>query len=77
MTEEEALERVSEIGTAFANDLNDGDNHVLYEGADVTWRQGHAFLTYTATLADEDATQVTFRWVLIPVDAEGVQQGED
>lgn len=75
MTEEEALERVSAIGSAFANDLNDGDDDVLYEGAVVTWNQGHAFLTYVATL--EDGGDVAFRWVLIPVDESGVQQGED
>ena len=75
MTEEEALERVSEIGSAFANDLNDGDDPIAYEGHDVQWKQGHAFLTYSATL--DDGKKHTFRWVLIPVNVEGVQQGED
>lgn len=74
MTEEEALERVSEIGSAFANDLNDGDNNVLYEGADVTWRQGHAFLTYSATIADDDSTKVEFRWLLLPVTPESEKE---
>ena len=65
MTEEEALERVSAIGSAFANDLNDGDDPIAYEGHDVTWVQGHAFLSYSATM--EDGTEVQFRWIMIPV----------
>lgn len=72
MTEEEALERVSAIGGAFANDLNDGDGDVNYEGADVTWRGGHPFLTYSAEL--EDGTHVEYRWLLLPVTPESEKE---
>jgi hypothetical protein len=69
MTEDEALERVDEIGQAFANDLCDDDSEILYEGlithvpvAGPNKREGVRFLEYTATF--EDGSKYTFRWVL-------------
>lgn len=67
MTEEEAFDRITEIGQAFANDYNDGDSNVAYEGLSVSWVQGHSFLTYTATL--EDNSEVEYRWMLLPVES--------
>lgn len=64
MTEDEALDRVTEIGQAFANDLNDGDGPVLYEGLDVTGGD-EPVLSYQATL--EDGTEVVYRWALVTV----------
>lgn len=66
VTEEQALVRVTEIGQAFAHDLNDGDSEVLYEGLSVHWVEGGALLTYTATL--EDDIDVEYRWMLLPVE---------
>ena len=57
MTEEEALDRVDEIGTAFDNDLNDG------EGPD--WESvsvSNGFLIYSGTWAD--GGHVEYRWRL-------------
>lgn len=63
MNEDEALERVDSIGQAFANDLNDGDGLVVYEGVSVT--DGGNTLLYSATL--EDGTEIEHRWYLTHV----------
>lgn len=63
MTEDEALGRVHEIGTAFDNDLNDGDGPD-YESVTVENSGGHTFLNYAGTTGDN--TWI-FRWALIPV----------
>lgn len=61
MTEEEALDRVDEIGTAFANDLNDGGSSVLYEGVRTYYTQsGELVLVYNATLEGDE--KVSFMW---------------
>jgi hypothetical protein len=60
MTEEEALERVSEIGSAFSNDLTDDDSPILYEG--FVAMPGE--IVYTATL--EDGTKHEFVWTIEP-----------
>lgn len=64
MTEEEALLRVHEIGQAFANDLNDGDTEVNYEGLSVTLPSEctYGVLEYEATMAD--GTVHTWTWAL-------------
>lgn len=64
MTEDEALARVHEIGTAFDNDFNDGDGPD-YESVTVDNSGGHSFLEYSGSTGDN---QWTFRWVLIPVE---------
>jgi hypothetical protein len=56
MTEEEALENVSSILSAFSNDVNDGDGPVLYEGGEASVGE----LVYVATL--EDGTKHEFIW---------------
>ena len=61
MTYDEILDRIEEIGTAFANDLNDGDNRVLYEGLDVT---GDGELRYTATLDNGTKVEARFKFDL-------------
>lgn len=61
-TESDAIERIEEIGQAFANDLNDGYGPVLYEG--ITFNEydhGEGILIYNATL--EDGSEVVFSWV--------------
>jgi hypothetical protein len=65
-----ALERVSEIGQAFANDYHDGeagpeDNNIAFEGVIVTERGADDILVYNATL--EDDTEVQFAWLLTRV----------
>jgi len=64
MTEPEALERISEIGQAFANDVNDGDGPVAYEGFVVTKEPetGKYILQYNATL--DNGTELAFSWYL-------------
>lgn len=61
MNEEQALDRVDEIGQAFANDLNDGDSGVLYEGLHTVYdRAGNLNLVYSATLDSGD--KISFTW---------------
>lgn len=64
MTEEEALERVHEIGTAFDNDYNEGSGPD-FEGVYVT---SDGFdgptLTYRATNVEDYAEEFEFVWQL-------------
>lgn len=64
MTEPEALERISEIGQAFANDVNDGDDTVAYEGFVINHEPetGKYILKYGATL--DNGSKVEFSWYL-------------
>lgn len=64
MTEPEALARISEIGQASANDLNDGDDLVAYEGFVITQEPetGKYILRYKATL--DNGTRLAFSWYL-------------
>jgi hypothetical protein len=58
-----ALDRIDDIGSAFANDLNDGDSIVNYENL-YTYEDdyGNIILTYHASL--EDGRDVEFEWRL-------------
>lgn len=61
-TESDAIDRVYEIGQAFANDVNDGDGPVLYEGILFhEYDNGEGILVYNATL--EDGSEVEFSWL--------------
>ena len=63
MTEEEALDRVNEIGTAFANDYHDGDGPD-FEGVSVTSDGfGAQTLTYTGAYVSEDDEDQEFEFV--------------
>ena len=62
MTEDEAFNRITEIGQAFANDLNDGDGPVIYEGLSAYPGSQGGILEYQATL--DDGSTVTWRWHL-------------
>lgn len=74
LTEEEAFDRITEIGTAFANDLNDGDSKVLYEGVHVEWDGHTSTLNYSATL--ENGTEVVWRWAMLPLEYKE-EKGDD
>ncbi len=58
-----ALDRIDDIGSAFANDFNDGDSIVNYENL-YTYEDdyGNIILTYHASL--EDGRDVEFEWRL-------------
>lgn len=62
-TESDALDRIDEIGQAFANDLNDGDGPD-YEGLHTSIdKDGNIMLTYVGTFIDEDQEHdVKFYW---------------
>lgn len=73
MNEGEVLDRVDEIGQAFANDLNDGDGPD-FEGLYTYYDEyGDLHLVYTGTVVDEDegekhTTKVVWRMELVSLD---------
>jgi hypothetical protein len=73
MTEEEALDRVDEIGQAFANDFNDGeDDSPDFDGLHTYYnREGDLHLVYSATFlndGEENTTKVVWRMELVSLD---------
>ena len=66
MTRDEIYDRISEIGLAFSNDVNDGededrDNQILYEGVSVVDVGNGPELRYGATLEDGTKVEARFR----------------
>jgi hypothetical protein len=60
-TESDAIERVYEIGQAFANDLNDGDGPTLYEGFSAHLEDDNSVIfTFSAML--DDGREVEYVW---------------
>lgn len=72
LTRDEILERIDAIGTAFENDLNDGEEAeklgLLFEGVSASGAGHFEEITYSATF--EDGTQLTVRYGLTMLEYE-------
>jgi hypothetical protein len=60
-TENDAIERIYEIGQAFANDLNDGDGPTLYEGL-AAHDDGDNGVIFIFSAMLEDGREIEYVW---------------